>query len=397
MDLSHRHDLTDTHSSPEDQQTKSFMSSGRFALFLGIVLSIWAALHLYVLWRLDSVPGVATHLSRRALVVIAAALWAGYPLARILDSWKLKALARPLEIVAATWIGMLFLLFATLLAADVFTIGGWLLPRLAPTIRGGAAIAAGVLSLIGLVQGLRPPVVRDHKVRLAGLPPERDGLLLVEISDLHLGTMTSQRWLTRLVKRVNDMRPDLLVIVGDVVDANTDRSETFRPILEGFHAPLGVWAVTGNHEYYAGVERSVRFLEASGLTVLRDRWAEVGPGLALAGVDDLTARRQFGVKDRPLEKALANRPPGAIILLNHSPWQAEVAAAAGVGLMLSGHTHNGQLWPFGHLVRLNYPLLGGRYEVGGMPVIVCRGTSTWGPPMRLWQRSEIVRVKLKSD
>jgi hypothetical protein len=108
------------------------MNSGRFALFLGIVLSIWAALHLYVLWRLDSVPGVATHLSRRALIVIAAALWAGYPLARILDSLKLKALARPLEIVAATWIGMLFLLFATLLAADVFTLGGWLLPAWHP-------------------------------------------------------------------------------------------------------------------------------------------------------------------------------------------------------------------------------------------------------------------------
>src|ERR1700693_6529794 len=81
MDLSHHHDRTDAHASPENQQTKSFMSSGRFALFLGIVLSIWAALHLYVLWRLDSVPGVATHLSRRALIVIAAALWAGYPLA----------------------------------------------------------------------------------------------------------------------------------------------------------------------------------------------------------------------------------------------------------------------------------------------------------------------------
>ncbi|HKD66259.1 MAG TPA: metallophosphoesterase [Candidatus Binataceae bacterium] len=397
MDLSDRHDRTDTHASSEDQQTKSFMSSGRFALFLGIVLSIWAALHLFVLWRLESVPEVAAHLSRRALIVMATALWAAYPLARILDSWKLKALARPLEFVAATWIGMVFLLFATLLAADVFTLGGWLLPRLAPTIRGGAAIAAGVLSLIGLVQGLRPPVVHDHKVLLAGLPPERDGLTLVEISDLHLGTLTSRRWLTRLVKRVNHVRPDLLVIVGDVVDANTDRSETFRPILEGFHARLGVWAVTGNHEYYAGVERSVRFLEASGLTVLRDRWAEVASGLALAGVDDLTARRQLGVKDRPVEKALANRPPGATILLNHSPWQADVAAAAGAGLMLSGHTHNGQLWPFGHLVRLSYPLLGGRYEVGGMPVIVCRGTSTWGPPMRLWRRSEIIRVELKSD
>jgi uncharacterized protein len=317
------------------------MSSGRFALFLSIVLSIWAALHLYVLWRLDSVPWVATHLSHRVLIVTAAALWAGYPLARILDSWKLTALARPLEIVAATWIGILFLLFTTQLAADVFTLGGWLLPRQASTIRGGPAIAAAVLSLIGLVQGLRAPLVRDHEVRLAGLPRERDGLILVEISDLHLGTMTRQRWLTRLVRRVNELRPDVLVIVGDVVDANTDRLETFRPILEAFHAPLGVWAVTGNHEHYAGIERSVRFLGASGLTLLRDSWAEVAPGLVLAGVDDLTARRQFGVKDQSVEKALAHRPPGATILLNHSPWQADVAAAAGVGLMLSGHTHNG--------------------------------------------------------
>jgi predicted MPP superfamily phosphohydrolase len=114
-------------------------------------------------------------------------------------------------------------------------------------------------------------------------------------------------------------------------------------------------------------------------------------------VDDLTARRQFGSdEDRPVEKALANRPPGATILLSHSPWQADTAAAAGAGLMISGHTHNGQVWPFNYLVRLRYPLLGGRYEVSGMPVIVCRGTGTWGPRMRLWLPSEIVRIKLRA-
>ena len=94
--------------------------------------------------------------------------------------------------------------------------------------------------------------------------------------------------------------------------------------------------------------------------------------------------------------ALANRPPGAAILLSHSPLQAGAAAAAGAGLMLSGHTHDGQIWPFGYLVRLSYPLLGGRYEVDGMPVIVCRGTGTWGPRMRLWRPSEILRITLRS-
>jgi predicted MPP superfamily phosphohydrolase len=122
----------------------------------------------------------------------------------------------------------------------------------------------------------------------------------------------------------------------------------------------------------------------------------VAAGLVLAGVDDLTARQQLGREDHPLERALANRPSGATILLSHSPWQADVAARLGAGLMLSGHTHNGQLWPFNYLVGLKYPLLGGRYDVGGMSVIVSRGTGTWGPRMRLWRPGEIVRITLRS-
>jgi uncharacterized protein len=365
-------------------------------LFLSIVLTVWGLMHLYVFWRLTSITWVAAHLSRRALVAIALALWASYPAARILDSWELETAARPLEFVGATWIGVIFLLVAALLAADVVTLGGRLFPRQAPAIRGWALIAAAVLSAVGLVQGLRPPVQRDYEVRLAGLPPERDGLVLVEISDLHLGTLINRDWMDRLVTRVNELRPDFVVVAGDVVDGNVGRVEALRPVLAKLRAPLGVWAVTGNHEYYAGVERCVSLFQAAGYTVLRDRWAEVAPGLVLVGVDDLTARRQFGRQGHPLEKALSKRPPGATILVSHSPWQAEIAAGLGVGLMLSGHTHNGQLWPFNYLVRLRYPLLGGRYEVGGMTAIVCRGTGTWGPRMRLWRPGEFVRIKLRS-
>jgi hypothetical protein len=154
--------------------------------------------------------------------------------------------------------------------------------------------------------------------------------------------------------------------------------------------------VTGNHEYYAGLDRSVALLEAAGYTVLRDRAAAIAPGLVIAGVDDLGARKQFGLNDRVLGQALANRLPGAVVLLSHSPVQADKAAALGVGLMLSGHTHNGQIWPFNYLVRLSNPLVGGRYEVGGMTVIVGRGTGTWGPRMRLWQPGEILLITLRS-
>jgi predicted MPP superfamily phosphohydrolase len=169
------------------------------------------------------------------------------------------------------------------------------------------------------------------------------------------------------------------------------------PTLKQLRSPLGVWAVTGNHEYYAGLELSAKLFEAAGYRLLCDGWAEATPGIIIAGVDDLTARVQFGKIDDAVERALANRPAGAAILLSHSPLELNRAAAAGANLMLSGHTHAGQIWPFNFLVRLKYPLLAGRYEVNGMTLIVGRGTGTWGPPMRLWRPSEILRIKLRTS
>lgn len=367
------------------------MNGWRFAVFLAVVLGVWAVMHAYVFWRVASVPLGAGHVSRRALAWLGLALWLSYPAARLLAARKLMWLAVPLEWLAANWIGVLFLMFAALVAVDVVTLGGifW------PWLRGWALVAAAILSVVALVQGLRPPVVRDDMVRLRGLPRDRDGMQVIVISDAHLGTLIGRRWLTQLVERVNTMKPDAIFVVGDLVDGDVDRVWELLPVLRQLHAPLGIWAVTGNHEYYAGIDRSVRFFEDAGFYVLRDQWTEVAPGLIVAGVDDLTGRRQFAVGDHPVERALAGRPSGAAILLSHTPWQAERAAAAGVGLMLSGHTHNGQIWPFNYLVGLSYRLVGGRYDVAGMPVIVCRGTGTWGPRMRLWHPSELLRITLR--
>ena len=364
--------------------------------FLVTVLSIWAAVHGYVFWRLGTIPWVATHFSHAALWSAAFAGWASYPLARILDSRGWQGVAWPLEYLAANWIGLLFLVFWALLFIEVVTVGGWLFAAHAPTLRAWAVVAATALTLTAFLQALRRPVLRDYEVSLKGLPPERDGTLLVVLSDLHLGNLLGRSWLRRLQERVNRMQPDLLVIVGDLVDGNVGRVEPLREVLRDLRAPLGVWAVTGNHEYYAGLERSVRLFQEAGFRVLRDEHAQAAPGLVLAGVDDLTARRQYGMPDQAMDKALGNRPAGAVVLLSHSPMEAERAAAAGAGLMLSGHTHAGQLWPFNYFVALRYPLLAGRYQVRGMPVIVCRGTGTWGPRMRLWQPSEILRIRLRS-
>jgi predicted MPP superfamily phosphohydrolase len=373
------------------------MSGLRFAIFLGVVLGIWSLLHAYVFWRLASVTWISEHVPFRTFILTAIALWLSYPLARLLDAFCPGRFSHALEYIGGAWMGLLFLLFSTLLIIELVSGGGWLLPRIAPVLRGWAAITALILALIAAAQALRPPVVREQSVVLQELPPELDGTVLVALSDLHIGSPAMAERMARLIDQVNRMRPDLVALVGDIVDGDAERLKPLLPILRQLRAPLGVWAVTGNHEFYIGVAKSSALLRAAGYEVLRDRMSEAAPGLIVAGVDDLTARRQFGDNEPAVARLLAGRPPGGLILLSHSSWEAEEAAASGAGLMLSGHTHAGQIWPFNYLVKLRYPLLGGSYEVNGMPVIVCRGSGTWGPPMRLWRPSEIVRIELRSE
>jgi hypothetical protein len=303
-------------------------------------------------------------------------------------------LAEALELAGMNWMGVLFLIFISLLAIDLVTVFGFLMPRRAPSLRGWALAAGVALSLVALFQGLRPPVVQSYDVTLNGLPDELDGTVVVAMSDLHLGSQRGERWLANRIAEVNAERPDLVVLLGDILEGHGPPQGDLLSIFGHLSAPLGVWLVPGNHEFLDDQGRGIRLMEQVGLHVLRDRWAQVRPGLVLAGVDDLTALRRAGKRRDSLSNALAGRLPGATILLSHTPWEAEKASSAGVGLMLSGHTHGGQMWPFGYIIRIIYPLLEGRYEVDGMPVIVCRGTGTWGPRMRLWLPSEILRVVL---
>ena len=365
-------------------------------MFFAVFLSIWVGVNAYVFWRAASVPAVARTVPRWAYLALAVFLASSYVLARLLYRVAPAFLVSPLELLGANWMGVAFLAFFALLTVDVVTGFGLLFREKVAALRGGALIVAAALSIIAVLQALRPPVVREHEIRLRGLPSERDGTTLVLLSDLHLGTLLGRSWLEERIAQVDALKPDLVVLCGDILEGDSRREADFGPLLAHLRAPLGAFAVTGNHEYYAGIEESVRILEGAGFTVLRDRAVEVRPGLVLAGVDDLTARRQFGRDGAPLQTALAGRPPGATILLSHSPWKADVAAKGGVGLMLSGHTHAGQIWPFGYFTRMQYPLLEGRYDVAGMPVIVCRGTGTWGPRMRLWRPGEILKITLRA-
>jgi uncharacterized protein len=361
-------------------------------MFGSMLIFIVTMAHIYVFWRAASVPFMKCF-SRKFFVCAGVGLWTTFFLGRTIGHDGTSAFAALLEMAGMTWMGVLFLSLVFLLLVDLFTGFGFFLPRKAPMLRGLALIIGGALSVIALVQGLRAPVVDKYDVFLAGLPKEMDGTVLVAMSDLHLGSQIGRPWLEARVDQVREQRPDLVLLLGDVFDGHNMPEGNLLPAFQRLSAPLGVWAVPGNHEFY-GNNTCLPLIKAAGIKVLLNRWVEIKPGLVLAGIEDLTADRRVSRNGDPLSKAIADRPQGATILLSHTPWQYDRAAKNGVGLMLSGHTHGGQIWPFGYLVRLTYPLLEGRYEIAGMTVIVCRGTGTWGPRMRLWHPGEILRVTL---
>lgn len=354
-------------------------------------------LQLYVFNRTASVPALERHVPRKRFFRAGAALWAVFVIARIVGHWGTGSIIWALGFFGMTWMSLLLLISVPLLAVDLATGFGFWARRLSPSLRGWALAAGGVLFAIALVQGMRAPVVERQEVPVAGLPAELDKTVIVVLSDLHIGSSLDRTWLEERIGQVLAERPDLVVLLGDFFEGHGSPAEDLLPVLSRLRAPLGVWAVTGNHELYGDTARVLQLFRTAGFHVLRNRWEEIRPGLILVGVDDLSTEHRRGRDGEALREALLlPRPPGATILLSHTPWQTEQAAAGGVSLMLSGHTHGGQIWPAGWLIRFVYPLVEGLYTVGGMPVIVTRGAGTWGPRVRLWRPGQILRVTLRA-
>jgi predicted MPP superfamily phosphohydrolase len=369
-------------------------TAARFALFLAIVLGVWSGFHVWAWSRLAAFPAF-TAVPRGARLAAFALLWLSYPLGRVLlrNGWRIPGEA--VELAGAVWMGVLFILCSCLLVADLATGFGFLLPeRVLAARRAGVALGLA-FSLFAIGQGLRGPRVVRYETKIAGLDPSLDGLRIVQLSDLHLGTLLGRRWLEARIGQVEALRPDLLLVTGDLIDSEVAPVRPLAPLLRRLHAPLGVWGVTGNHEFYAGLGASTTLYADARIRLLRDTSAEVRPGLVLVGVDDLSARRQLGLTGDPLSRAFLGAPEGTRILLSHSPLRVTEAARAGAKLMLSGHTHAGQIWPFTYLCAIPYPHQAGLYREGDLQLIVHRGTGTWGPPMRLFLPSEIVEVTLR--
>jgi predicted MPP superfamily phosphohydrolase len=264
------------------------------------------------------------------------------------------------------------------------------------------ALAAGVaLSTVGGALSLRQrPRVRTHEIQIAGLPDAFDGYRIAQISDLHCGPFASGRRVAGWVDAVNRLRPDAIAVTGDLIVSGPDFVSVVASALGGLRAGGGgVFASMGNHDYFGDGEALVTALERAGLTVLRNRGVVLrrdGGALYLAGVDDTWTKRD------DLERTLADRPAGVpVVLLAHDPVLFPQAAARGVDLVLSGHTHGGQvaiplLARRLNLARLITPFTNGLYRSGGSMLYVNRGLGTTGPPVRIAVAPEIAVLVLRS-
>jgi predicted MPP superfamily phosphohydrolase len=383
----------------------------RFAFFIAVVLAITVCVHYYLWTRLVRDPGWPAPWA--ALASGALALFAiGMPLAMFLGR-KHPAAARALGWPAFTWMGVMFLLFVSLLGVDLVRLLAWLARRAreAPVDAdrrvASARLAAMTVTFLsgGLaalaVRAARGPIaVKRVEIALARLPKAHDGLRIVQVTDVHVGSTIGRPFVEDVVRRANALEPDVVAITGDLVDGRVaDLGEAVAP-LAGLRARHGVFFVTGNHEYFSGAEPWLAELTRLGVRVLSNERVSIGEGadgFDLAGVEDNSAERYGGVPAaQAMERALGGRDPSReVVLLAHQPRTFADAVRFGVGLQLSGHTHGGQVWPFGFLVRLSQPFLAGLHRRADSQIYVSRGTGYWGPPMRLGSPAEITEVILR--
>ncbi|MEV6811659.1 metallophosphoesterase [Micromonospora sp. NPDC051296] len=268
----------------------------------------------------------------------------------------------------------------------------------------GAAIFAG-LTATGLVgYGVRtamgPPQLDRVQIPLAKLPRSMDGLRIATVSDIHIGPLTGRAHTERIVAAINRLDADIVAVVGDLVDGTVAELGDAAAPLRGLRSRHGSYFVTGNHEYYSGVEEWVAEVDRLGLRVLQNKRLEIaarGGVLDLAGVNDVSAAGTGVSAPADYAAALGDRDPSRpVVLLAHQPVAAVEAAKYGVDLQLSGHTHGGQIVPFNLLVKLEQPVVSGLGEVDGTKVYVTNGAGFWGPPVRVGAEPQITLVELRS-
>ncbi len=382
------------------------MNKFNVILFFTIFFTLYGLINFYVFLRgWQSLPPEPS-----LRIPYAAAFWVlalSFIAGRFLERVAITPFSTALIWTGSFWLAALAYFTLAALLIDILRLVNFAIP-LFPSfvtrnvgqvklgISGGLVLVVAILLSIGYVNA-RNPRVRELALHVPKSLDSLKSLNIAVASDIHLGTIVGSEHLARIVDLINDLKPDLVLLPGDIFDEDLgpvirmNLGERLRMI----RARLGVFAITGNHEYIGGVEEACRYMADHNVTVLRDSAVRVDGGLFLVGREDLSISQFTGKKRKPLPELMAavdRRSP--IILMDHQPFRLDEAAEHGADLQLSGHTHHGQIWPFHFITNAIYEVSWGYLRKGNTHVYVSSGVGTWGPPVRLGNRPEIINLRI---
>lgn len=374
------------------------------SIFLLIYFSIYGGLHIYSFlkvkraWGFTMGTGVALSLFMFGMVMAPI-------IVRIAEKHGFELMARSIAYIGFTWMSILFLFVTAALALDIYGlilhIGQTLfqadLDRLSLTARHSTLLSLSLAAIITFYGAFEATHIKTERVTIPTdkISQNIGRLRIVQISDVHLGLMVRNKRLTKILEQVKAARPDILVSTGDLVDGQMDKLSGLTDMLRQVEAKYGKFAVTGNHEFYAGLNRSLDFIQKAGFTVLRGHSLNIAGWLNIAGVDDATGKR-YGLSRGNSEKDLLAKLSREkfTLLLKHRPAVDEDALGL-FDLQLSGHTHKGQIFPFNLITYLYYPRHAGLLKLAkGSRLYVSRGSGTWGPPVRFLSAPEVTLIEL---
>ncbi len=389
-------------------------SIGLFIFAISVAIALSALIH-YYFWRRFVKDTNLTLPWRRVItwtiILLCVAMNSSMFLGRILPF----DIGRIVLFIPRIWMGFVIVILGVLWVTDIVKWiwrgtravrgEGPLEPErrifFAKAVAGASALSTVGFAAFAVPKALCNAQIKSVEVALAKLPKALDGFKIAQLTDLHIGLHLGAEWLTEIVKKTNALKPDAIVITGDMIDGPPERIFQEVEPIKGLRATQGVYFVTGNHEYYSDIPKWMPLFEKLGLKILHNEMVSIGWGdhtFDLAGIDDIRAATIEPTHGPDLEKAVRGRDTNReLVLLAHQPKAVFEAALHDVGLLLSGHTHGGQLWPFNYLVYLSQPYRRGlNRHTDRTQVYVSEGTGFWGPPMRAGTKSEITLLELRS-
>lgn len=289
------------------------------------------------------------------------------------------------------WLGLLSIAISVFLLRDL----AYLLMSFDLGI--STIIAFGITTLAVLYSfynGTRTPIVREITIPSSKIQNSSEGFTITQLTDVHLGVITSKKWLRNIVAKTNELGSDIIVITGDLIDDKFNNIKGFMPILKELKAPMGKFTIIGNHEIYSGLKDYHQFVEKSGLTPLRNQKVTISKHLDIYGVDDITAEKYLGTPIK-LEEILKDIDRNRYsLLLFHQPERFSQSVDLGVDLQLSGHTHSGQIPPLEWIIFFYFRYARGLYKKQNAHIYTSPGTGVWGPPMRFSTKNEITKFHI---